>query len=190
MIKTAVFYDSKGMVARVRTGMSKVVDDSIKEEDRSYLLFYGAVDTENKYVADGELVSMPEKPGDSYEFNYETKQWQLNLTEAKKEKWREIKNSRTMEEFGEFTWNSQSFQCNELSQQRLWGIAQRAQIDSSLEMDWTLTDNTVVTLTAPQFTQIAESLSDHINACHTKARGLRSQIDAAETESAIAAITW
>ena len=190
MRKSAVFYEANGMITRVRTGMAESVDADIAEDGRTHLLLDGAVDITNKYVSGGDLVSMPEQPSEHYEFNYETEQWQLNLEIAKKEKWREIKNSRTMEEYGEFAWNSQSFQCNEISQQRLWGIVQRAQADSSLTMDWTLTDKSVVTLTAAQFTEIGESLSDHINACHVKARGLRSEIEAAETEAALAAITW
>lgn len=40
------------------------------------------VGAENLYVVEGELTELPEKPGDFYDFNYSTKQWELNAGRA------------------------------------------------------------------------------------------------------------
>ena len=57
-------------------------------------------------------------------------------------------------------------------------------------MDWTLADNTVQTFNATELKQIGQALGAHVNACHVKARGLRDQINAAQTEAELSIITW
>ena len=57
-------------------------------------------------------------------------------------------------------------------------------------MVWTLSDNSTVSLNATELKQVGQALSSHINACHVKARGKRSEINAATTEAEIDAITW
>jgi hypothetical protein len=57
-------------------------------------------------------------------------------------------------------------------------------------IDWTLLDNTVITLTAQEMIEVGQHLAAHVNACHVKSRQLRTQIDAAESIDAINLIEW
>ena len=50
-------------------------------------------------------------------------------------------------------------------------------------------DNSTVSLNATELKQVGQALSSHIDACHVKARGLRTQINAAETEAELDLIT-
>ena len=67
---------------------------------------------------------------------------------------------------------------------------QRAQNDSSLSMAWTLADNTVKTFSAADYINIGIAMSTHVDACHTKAKDLRTKINAATTQSELDGITY
>lgn len=190
MIRTAVFYDENGKVGRIRTGPTANVEADVEASGGTCLYFDDVPDTENKYVQDGVLVSMPEQPSPHHEFNYATKAWDLNLAHAKQDKWREIKVARENDEVDTFTWDSKVFQCDYKSQQRLLGMVQRAQIDSSLQSEWTLSDNSVVTFSAADYIDIGKALMEHIDSCHIKARGLRADIEAATTLEAVNGVSW
>lgn len=112
------------------------------------------------------------------------------LQEKKDDKWSEIKAARDAEEFSTFTWNSYTFQCDEVSQQRLQGAVLRAQIDPEQSVDWTLADNTAQTFTATEIKQVGLALAAHVDSCHIKARQLRAQIDAAASETELNTINW
>lgn len=113
-----------------------------------------------------------------------------DLEDKKDDKWAEIKKARDAEEFSTFTWNSYTFQCDEVSQQRLMGAVLRAQIDPQQTVDWTLSDNTSRTFTATEIKQVGLSLAAHVDGCHVKARQLREQIVNATNETEINAVTW
>lgn len=190
MNKTAIFYDSNGMVTRIRTGPVANVEATIEESEGSYIYFDDLPDTENKYVVDGELVAMAEQPSSNHHFDYETKQWVLDLDEAKRDKWSEIKGNREETEIGSFTKNDQTFQSDEKSQRRIQGAVQGSQADSGISIEWTLADNTTQTFTGTEFIQIGKALHEHVSACHSKASTLRGQISSATTLEEIDAITW
>lgn len=113
-----------------------------------------------------------------------------DLEQKKQDKWVEIKAARAAQEFGLFEWGGYVFQCDEVSQRRIQGAVQLAAIDTNTVMDWTLADNTVQTFNATELKQIGQALGAHVNACHVKARGLRDQINAAQTEAELSIITW
>ena len=131
-----------------------------------------------------------EPPSDDYVFDYLSKTWVLDLPHAKKLRWGAIKAARDAEEFGTFEWNSFTFDCDETSQRRIQGAVQLAALDTSTVMDWTLADNTSQTFNATELQQIGQALGAHVNACHVKARGLREQINAAESEAELSVISW
>jgi hypothetical protein len=113
-----------------------------------------------------------------------------DLEQKKLDKWTEIKAARTAQEFDSFEWGGYVFQCDEVSQRRIQGAVQLAAIDTNTVMDWTLADNTVQTFNATELQQIGQALGAHVNACHVKARDLRDQINAAQTEAELSIITW
>lgn len=188
-------HDEQGMITSVQSRTLPVVEgmevyDAVKieapEEDylRSKSEFcYVDVDS-------GALVFPDPKPSDDHTFDYGTKQWSVLLSDQKQTKWNEIKSSRDEDEFGTFVWNNHTFDCDEVSQRRIQGAVQLAALDTSTVMDWTLADNTVQTFNATELQQIGQALGAHVNACHVKARGLRDQINAAESEAELSVISW
>jgi len=189
---TAVMYNSEGMITGVRSGNSRGVLADAEASGQSYLLTEDDVDLDQFYVNVGtsEVVQYPEKPSEAHVFNFTSYAWELDLTEAKSLAWKRIKRDRNAEEFSTFEWNSHTFQCDERSQSRIVSAVQRAQLDSTLTMVWTLDDNSTVSLNATELKQVGQALSSHIDACHVKARSKRLQINAATTEAEIDAITW
>ena len=182
---TAVFHDSDGRITSVQNNATENVIGA-----RSYIKADFDGDPDDFYVADGEVRPKPDKPSDAHVFDYSSASWGLDINEARNQAWSRIKTDRESEEFSTFIWNSHTFQCDQLSQSRIMSAVQSAQIDSALSIVWTLSDNTTVNLNATELKQVGQALSTHIDACHTKARGLRSQIDAATTEVDLNAIKW
>lgn len=114
----------------------------------------------------------------------------FDLAHAQYEKWQLIKLAREAQEFGVFEWGGYMFDCDEVSQRRIQGAVQLAALDTSTVMEWTLAGNTVQTFNATELQQIGQALGAHVNACHVKARGLRDQINAAESEAELSVISW
>lgn len=105
-------------------------------------------------------------------------------------KWREFKSMRNAQEFGSFTWNGMLFQCDEVSQRRIQGALQLANLDPSINLTWTLADNTTTTLNQADIVGLATALATHVNACHTESRRVRGLVDAAVSIQDLDAITW
>lgn len=153
--------------------------------------YYRSADEFCYVDVDTSLLAFPaQSPSVDHAFDYESKQWVALLSDQKETKWKIVKSSRDAEEFGTFEWNSFTFDCDEVSQRRIQGAVQLAALDTSTVMDWTLADNTIQTFNATELQQIGQALGAHVNACHVKARGLRDQINAAESEAELGVISW
>lgn len=57
-------------------------------------------------------------------------------------------------------------------------------------IDWTLADNTVVTLTTAQMVEVGVLLGQQVQAAYTQARSLRVQIEAATTAQEVGLVVW
>ena len=188
--KIAVIHDSAGKILRVCNGSKEGVELTVQQDGRDHVYVDSYPDMENSYIADGKVIAMPTKPSENCDFNYGTKAWDYDLTKAKREAWIRVKLSREADECGTFTWNDNTFQCDEHSQRKLILTMQRALIDSSLSMAWTLADNTVKTFSSADYLNIGTAMSTHMNACHVKAKDLRTKINAATTQDELDAITY
>ena len=165
--------------------------DVTQPPESSYVEYAGDQDiTFDYYVHNEELVLKPDAPSSDYVFDYASGTWTYDLSAAKHEAWSMIKVARDMEEFGTFTWSSHTFQCDEISQRRIQSAVQSAQLDNTVSVTWTLSDNTTQVFNATELQQIGQALSAHINACHDKARAKRSEINAATTEEQINSVSW
>ena len=190
MRKAAIIYDDDGKIVRKKWGEENGVVQTAENSGFNFIYFDELPDTEGKYVDNGELADMPPQPSEFCNFDYPSKQWVESLESAKNAKWNEIKHERSGEEFGSFGWGDYTFDCDEISQRRIQGAVQLSALDPSTVMDWTLEDNTVQTLNATELQQIGQALASHVNACHVKARDLRDQINAAQTEAELSVISW
>lgn len=118
----------------------------------------------------------------------------MTVQEVKDERWSKIKTARMEAEFGGFTWDESVFDSDTISQSRIQGAVQLAQMALSAgqpwQIDWTLQDNTVRTLTGEDMFGVGVALGQHVAHCHETARLLREAIEAAQTTEDIEAVTW
>lgn len=116
------------------------------------------------------------------------------LEVAKAQKWREILAERDRREFGTFVAGVYELDCDPKAQARIQGAVQLASLAAAngqpFSIDWTMADNTVVTLNAATMVGIGQALALHVGQVHATARALRSQIDAAATVAAVQEIAW
>lgn len=113
------------------------------------------------------------------------------LPEAKAIAWERIKLSRTAAEEKAFTFNAQLYDANI---EKIGGAVQMALIaqvaSAPFTIDWTLADNSVVTLNAQQMIGVGVALGRHIAAIYDTARALRETIDSATSKQNVDAISW
>jgi hypothetical protein len=185
-----IVYTPLGEIIGNKSGPQWSLEAYMADSDELCLLSDREINPASHYVDNDQLVEKPEQPSTEHIFDYATKQWVYDLTGHREAKWSEIKSSRSEEEFGTFVWNDHTFDCDEVSQRRIQGAVQLAALDTSTVMDWTLADNTIQTFNATELQQIGQALGAHVNACHVKARGLRDQINAAESEAELSVISW
>lgn len=180
-------YNEAGEITSVIRGDS----EHMSEPTGSFIKYTGTKEVSTKwYIKDGVAKEKGEQPSKSHTFNVTSESWELDLSDAKSRAWDRIKLSREADECGTFTWSDNTFQCDEHSQRKLMLTMQRALIDSSLSMAWTLANNTVKTFSSADYLNIGTAMSTHINACHEKAKGLRTKINAATTQDELDAITY
>ena len=185
-------YDTNGRIIAVRTGKEKSVKVDAEASGGNYILTDADVDLERHYVdvSNKEIKEYPEQPREDYEFNYTSKGWGFALSLAKTHKWREIKLARDTAEFGGFVFDGNTFDSNQLAQQRIQNAMLLAMQDSSITMDWTLANNNTVNLNATTLINIGKALSYHVSNAHKKAQEYRAAINAASSKAEIDAITW
>jgi len=143
--------------------------------------FYVDVDTKS-------LVRIPARPTPAHHFDFETKEWEFNLAEAKHRKWAEIKEARGGERT--FHWAGWEFDADSASIQAITLVAQLADHDPYREIEWTLADNSTVKLTAARIKDLAIALAQHVTAVHSRGRILRDTVEAAEKPDDLEAIKW
>lgn len=119
---------------------------------------------------------------------------ETDMEKAKRQKYMEIKRSRDQQEFSTFTFEGNTYDCNQISQQRIGQAAQGAMfaisVGAPFTQDWTLKDNSVVTFDAQQMIGVALAMGAHVSLAHERGRMLREQLEAALTVEDVAAVTW
>lgn len=115
------------------------------------------------------------------------------LADRKKRLWESVKQTREVKIGGGVNVPGIGlFQTDDRSRDNIAGaataslIAQAANAPFSLQ--WTLADNTVVTLSAAQVQAVGMAVMSHVAACHAVGQTLRGQIDAATTHAALDSI--
>jgi len=182
---SAIIYDANG---RILSSRSNAQESELVGQ--TYIKGDVLGDLEDFYVKDSAIVAKPTQPSAAHTFDYSTKAWTLDLSLAKAQAWARIKSDRNLAEFGTFTWDSNTFQCDAQSQQRILNTVQRARANLSFSSDWTLADNSSKTFSGADYINIGVAMSQHIDDCHKKARGYRADIDAATTEEQVDAVQW
>lgn len=154
----------------------------------------GRFSHEDGYVAGESFLPFPERPSPAHVFDWVAKQWvdPRTLEDLKVQQWLTIKAARDEAEFGGFAWDGSVFDSDPQSQSRIQGGVQLATMaaEQPFSIDWTLADNTVRTLSAPDMIAVGVALGAHVQGVHATARALRAQIEAATTAAEVEAISW
>lgn len=147
------------------------------------------------YVLGTSYIPIGGTPSDHHAFNWSTKQWEdpRTLADLKAAKWEQVKAQRDAAEFGLFQWTGHSFDGDEAAQRRINLAVMGAQAaliagDTAWSVDWTLADNTSLTLSASDMMGVANALGANIAQAHTTARAKRQQIEQATTNGELETI--
>lgn len=147
------------------------------------------------YMEGTTYVPLPPSPSAAFQFNWSTKQWEdpRTLADLKAAKWEQVKAQRDAAEFGLFEWAGHSFDGDEAAQRRITLAVMGAQAaliagNTVWSVDWTLADNTSLTLSASDMMGVANALGANIAQAHAAARAKRQQIQQAATKEELDAI--
>lgn len=141
----------------------------------------------NMYHSNGKWKEIPQQPSEHHIFDFKDKEWvdPRTLDQVKEHKWLEIKQIRETTEFGGFSFNGYKFDSDEKSQSRI--IAASA---LGVEVEWTLFNNTVITLSGEELKQLRQALAEHVSMCHARSRKARESIALAKTKAEVDKISF
>lgn len=109
-------------------------------------------------------------------------------------RWREIKAARDAAEWGGVDTPYGRFDSDEESQGKLNGAVTAALVFQAqgiaFSKDWTLADNSSVTLTGPQMIEVGLTVLGWVDAVHQRSRVLRERLETTITPAAAQAIEW
>ncbi len=116
------------------------------------------------------------------------------LTEEKIKKWDTIKSERDRLEQSGVPYLGKIIDSDMTSIQRIAIAVQAAQVaiaaNVEFSLDWTCSDDTVLTMTASQVVAMSVALAQFSNDLHQIARGLREKIESATTKEELDLIVW
>jgi hypothetical protein len=166
---------------------------------RDTLILEGvAHDGEGWIDAAGAFNPVPQKPTESHKWDWAARQWTdpRTLADHKAAKWAQIKRAREAEKVAKHMATPFGVvDADVAGVENLKATMAGLQAAMSLgatpgPMAWTMANDSVVELTPAELAQISVLLLARGNAAHVKARGLRTQIDAAATPAEVEAIGW
>ena len=115
----------------------------------------------------------------------------VGLADAKANAWAAAKNAREAAERADFEFDGTLYQPDvaKITGAVLAALLPRAEGDP-FAINWTVSDNSVVTLTAPQVMALGLTLTARIDAIHQRGRELRALIENAATPTEAYGYTW
>ena len=190
MIRVAYFSTATGQVSTIMTGPDlSGFPDAEAGQGCSLTLYEGRLPA---YWDGAEVQPVPDRPSDSAVWSWSSKSWVPDIDLAKVNAWHSVKAARNGREFGPFTWGGHVFDGDIDAQRRINLAVLGAQVALAAgqpwSVDWTLADNSFVTLSASEMVGVAEAMGASINAAHEWARGLRIQIESATTIEELEAV--
>ena len=156
----------------------------------------GAFDRDAFYIASGSAVAKQSPPSAAHRWDSTTKQWvdPRTLQDFMASKWAAIKAAREASIDANLATPYGTFDCKAKDRSNITDAVLMLQTLSALgtptTIDFTLTDNSTVTLTTAQMVTVGLLLGQKVQTAHGTARALRAQIEAATTSNQVEAITW
>jgi hypothetical protein len=184
------FYDNNGQITGIRSGDTDSVQVDIDATTFNTLTVGANVTATTHYIKDGVAVEYPVRPSNDYVWDNTSESWTITLAQAQTVKWQEIKFRRDQEEFGEVTFNGDVYDADADSQRRIQGAYTAATLDANISLEWTIADNSTVTLDQLGIFGLSAAVISHVNNVHVQARTIRDDINSANTIAEVEAISW
>ena len=195
-MKIIVFYDPiTGKISRVKIGLESEFQSAIDEMigyNYKILPIDTEVDLVNYYydIDTDQIVKFPDKPGDSYVFNFQTKLWEFDIDASRDNKIRDITIEKEMEEYGGLVYKGNVFNSDKNEQRIVQSNATMASIDENIALEITTADLIPVILTSEELKELMLRMTEHVNKINVKYRKAMQDIKNAETEQDIDSILW
>ena len=147
-------------------------------------------------MADGVHHAQPKAPSPHHVFDWAVKQWQdpRTLQDLKDAKWAVIKQARDAAESSTFTYNDMVFDGDLNAQRRLASYISVSKsaiaAGQPFSADFTLADNSLVTLSAQDFVGIELAKVQAVAAAFSHGAMLRNQIELATVVAELTSIAW
>lgn len=183
----------EALTGRVLYGGTAYAPASMATE--STLILVGEAFTDG-WIDSGRHYSQPTKPTPHHTFNWQTKQWldPRTLQDLKDAKWAVIKQARDAAEFSTFTYNDMVFDGDLDAQRRLASYISVSKsaiaAGQPFSADFTLADNSLVTLSAQDFVGIELAKVQAVAAAFSHGAMLRNQIELATVVAELTSIAW
>lgn len=135
-----------------------------------------------------EGVILLSEPAPGLDWLYLNGSWQAptpSLEHLKAKRWDYIKSQRDLDESSGFIFNGFTFDSDVSSQQKISILA-----NSSEPIEWTLKDNSTLTLSPAQMVGLRDGLAAHLVAVHNRGTLARNLLDQANTPEEIQNINY
>jgi hypothetical protein len=199
-MKNFIVHNTVGEI--IRCGVCQDGDLQLQAQEGEFVI-EAVGDFNTGYVADGEFVQYTAEelqrkaqPKQGFVWSVTTRDWVdvRNLDAAKDQAWERIKRARTKQENAGFIYNNILYDSDPVSVQRIAGAAQLALLaqlaNQPFSINWTVADNSVVTLDAQGMIAVGQALGVHLDTTFQKGRTYRNQIAAQTSIAALDAIDW
>lgn len=142
-------------------------------------------------VSGGAAVPFPQRPSTNHHWNWQSHTWAdpRDLEAHRAAKWEEIKAAREAALYAPLATPHGTFDADVRGQTSISNTVLLSQFIPGFTTEFTLADNTSVTLTAAQMAAVGIALGARTMAAHEASRNLRALIWATP-QSGLAAITW
>lgn len=145
----------------------------------------------------GSLMTLGPQPSASHVWDWTSRSWQVDLVVAREARWTEMKLARQEAIDAPLVTAYGTFDSDPEARDNIAKTAQGVQtFAGSLAptqlptVDFTLWDDSVVTLTAQEMIQVAKLLFEKTQAAYARGRQVREAIDFAGSAEAIESVTW
>lgn len=204
MIEAAVYDPASGEIRRAVTCPADIVALQAGPDEAVVL---GAATDATHYVAAGALVAYTAeqraakaaRPAWARRWSNASMQWEdgRTLEQYQDARWEEMKAARAAALVAPLVTNYGTFDADPVSQDNIIRTAQMMQTEAATlqpgetpEDDFTLYDNSVVTLTAGQMVEVALALGARTKAIFATGRALRVAVYAAASREAVDSVHW
>lgn len=186
-----LLYDAAGLIVQSVFGPLAEVEACAERMGLGLLESPGGVRQSSSFVRDGAVIDLGPAPSPFHVIQDGSWVDPRSIDALRAARWEGIKSDRARAEAAPLEFDGHVFDADAASQAKIAGAVQMASLaGGSFAIDWTLADNTTVTLSAASMVGLGIALGTRSAQVYAIARGLRTQVEAATTREQLDAIVW